>query len=339
MIHHPPALTFACELECDRLRDLFSRPEVMDFLVSTRSAVALGILDLSSERAAVVRSLNEAGVPVTAWLLLQKEDGYWFNLDNHVQAAARYEQFMAWTRAHHLQWARVGLDIEPDLRSVQLLSRQRLEGVQRLVRHTFNLPRLRRGALAYHELIQRIKKDHYIVETYQFPFIVDERKAQSNLLQRLTGLVDLPEADHEVLMLYSSFMRPWGQGALWSYGRYAQGIGVGSTGGGVELEGTLDTPPLNWAELQVDLLLASQLTDEVFVFSLEGCVEQGFLPLLREMDWQQPMPVPAYEARRVEDMRKLLQRSLWLLARPAWLLFGLALLVSAVSLLRRSKRQ
>lgn len=334
----PPSLTFACELDSERLTALFNCGEVIDFLIATHSTVALGILDLSSERAQVVRSLNEAGVPVTAWLLLSKDDGYWFNLDNHVQAAARYEQFLAWTHAHNLQWARIGLDIEPDLRSVQLLSRHRLEGFRRLVRHIFNQPRLRRGVLAYQELVQHIKKDGYPVETYQFPFIVDERQAQSNLLQRLTGLVDLPEVDHEVLMLYSSFMRPWGQGALWNYGRQAQGIGVGSTGGGVELQGTLDTPPLNWGELLTDLLLASQLTNEIFVFSLEGCVEQGFLPLLKEMNWDQPVPAPVYEARRVENVRGLLKRSLWLSAHPAWVLFGFAMLVSLVTLLRRPKR-
>ena len=334
----PPKLTFACELDPDRLQELFKCAEVVDFLVATRSAVAMGILDLSSERAAVVRSLNEADVPVTAWLLLPQSDGYWFNLDNYVQAAARYEQFLAWTRAHDLRWARIGLDIEPDLRSVQLLSRHRLEGFRRLVRHTFNLPRLRRGVLAYRELVQHIKQDGYSVETYQFPFIIDERQVQSNLLQRLTGLVDLPEVDHEVLMLYSSFMRPWGQGALWNYGRQAQGIGVGSTGGGVDLAGVMDTPPLNWGELRTDLLLASQHTSEIFIFSLEGCVEQGFLPLLKQMNWDQPVPAPVYEARRVENVRTLLKRSLWLTAHPAWMLFGFAMLVSLITLLRRPKR-
>jgi hypothetical protein len=337
MSQSAPTLTFACELETNPLKALFEPGQVVDFLVSSHSAVALGILDLNSERASVVRRLNEAGVPVTAWLLLPKEDGYWFNLDNYVQAWVRYEQFLAWTRAHGLVWARVALDIEPDLRAVQLLSRYRVEGMQRLVRHTFNMPRLRRGLQAYHKLVQRIKDDGFQVETYQLPFIIDERMAHSNLLQRLTGMVDLPESDHEVLMLYSSFMRPWGQGALWNYGRLAQGIGVGSTGGGVDLQGALDVPPLNWSELRTDLLLASQHTQDIFVFSLEGCVKQGFIPLLSEMNWQQPVDCPASASLRVAHTRKLVQRGLWLAARPAWALFGLALLVSTLTLLLRKK--
>ncbi len=333
-----PKLTFACELEPSRLQELFAQPEVLDFLVSSGSAVALGLMDLSSERAEVVRRLNEASVPVTAWLLLPKEEGYWFNLDNHAQAVARYEAFLDWTRESGLQWARVGLDIEPDLHSVQMLVNRRLEGAQRMMRHTLNNSRLQHGAQAYHDLVQRIKADGYEVEAYQFFFILDERMTKSDLLQRLTGTISLPDVDHEVLMLYSSFTRPWGQGVLWSYGRQAQGIGVGSTGGGVELQGSLDTRPLNWAELQTDLLLACQNTDEIFIFSLEGCVEQGFLPLISEMNWQQQVPIPAYEIVRVENLRKILRRILWLSARPAWILFGLAMLVAGGTLLRRRTR-
>ena len=338
MNHLAPKITFACELDSQRVPDLFANPDVIQFLQDTRSGVSLGILDLSNERADVVRCLNEAGVPVTAWLLLPKDQGYWFNLDNHVQAAARYEQFRVWTAENDLRWARIGLDIEPDLSAVQLISKYPRAGAQRLMRHAFNFPRLRRGVRAYRSLVEQIHRDGYPVETYQFPFIVDERMARSNVLQRMTGLIDLPEADHEVLMLYSSITRPWGQGILWNYGRQAQGIGIGITGGGVNLEGALSTPPLNWAELQTDLLLARQLTEEIFVFSLEGCVQQNFLPLLREMNWQQAVPIPVYEARRAENVRRLFQRGLWLAARPAWMLFGLALAISAVTALWRRRR-
>lgn len=331
----PPQITYACELEIESLQALFAQPDVIDFLTSTESAVAMGLLDLSNERAEVVRRLNEAGVPVTAWLLLPKEDGYWFNLDNHAQATAYYEKFLAWSRQNNLHWARVGLDIEPDLRAVQMISQYRAEGVRRLMRHLLNHRRLRRGAQAYRSLVQRIKQDGFKAEAYQFFFILDERMMHSTLLQRMTGTVSLPEVDHEVFMLYSSFARPWGQGILCSYGRQAQGIGVGSTGGGVELEGSLNQRPLNWEELRTDLLLAHQFTQELFVFSLEGCVSQGFLPLLRKMNWQQPVTIPVYEERRVDNLRKILRRGLLLSARPAWLLFGLALLICTIAAARR----
>ncbi len=89
--------------------------------------------------------------------------------------------------------------------------------------------------------------------SYQVPFIVDERKAGSVLLQQLFGLVDL-RVDREVLMLYTSFTA-LGPGILWSYGSDAQGIGVGSTGGGVD-----SFEPLGWDALGRDLRLARRWT-------------------------------------------------------------------------------
>lgn len=330
-----PRLTYFCELETQPLQDLFADPQVIQFLISSKASISLGILDLSEERARIARLLNDAGVPVTAWLLLPKDQGYWFNLDNAPQAAERYEQFRAWSARYSLQWERIGVDIEPDIQAVQMLAKKPLAGFLRMAGQILNQNRLSRGQKAYRELIRQIHADGYIVEAYHFPFIIDERNARSHVLQRLTGLVDLPEADHEVFMLYSSFLRPWGQGLLWSYAPQSESIGIGSTGGGVELDGKLS--PLNWAELQTDLILASQHTRSIYIFSLEGCVQQNFMPRLQNFSWEQPVPIPHTQARRIGNYRNAFRRALWLLERPAWILFGLALLISLITWISRQK--
>ncbi len=335
----PPRLTYFCELEAKPLEELFSKPGLIEFLQVTQAGVSLGILDLSDQRAEVVRCLNKAGVSVTAWLLLPKDQGYWFNLDNAPQAKLHYRLFQEWTQAQGLKWARIGLDIEPDIRVMQTLTSNRWAQLQRALSNLFDIPRLRDGTRAYHALVKQIHTDGYVIESYQFPFIVDERFARSSLLQRIGGLVDLPEVDREVLMLYSSFTRPWGQGILWSYAAQAQGIGVGSTGGGVDQEAGLKIPPLNWAELQTDLLLAHRHSEWIYVFSLEGCVRENFLPLLRDFNWQQSVQIPYAVTQRVQNLRKPLQRILWVSARPAWLLFGMALVTSALTLLIRGRRK
>ena len=83
-----PRLTFFCELEPDPLQTLISESTIT-CLVDLKAHLSLGILDLSDPRAEVVKRLNSAGVPVTAWLLLPEEQGYWFNLDNVAQATAQ----------------------------------------------------------------------------------------------------------------------------------------------------------------------------------------------------------------------------------------------------------
>lgn len=334
----PPALSFFCELETQPLHDLFARPEVVEFLQDSQATLCLGILDLSEARARVVQDLNAAGVSVTAWLLLPRDQGYWLNLDNASQAAERYAQFSAWSREYGLHWSRIGLDIEPDFQTMKLMTTNRLAAVQRLFRQYADRQRLARGKQAYHALVEQMHTDGYTVETYQIPLIIDERMAHSKLVQRFAGLVDLPEADREILMLYSSFTRPWGQGILWSYGPFAQGIGLGITGQGMEQEAALEVRPMNWAELETDLLLARQHCHNLYIFSLEGCVQQNFLPLLRKLAWEKPVQVPYAAARQSEDIRGLFRRLLWLLERPAMILFGLAMLVSGVVFVWRKRR-
>jgi hypothetical protein len=61
-------------------------------LQNLKAGVSLALMDLSAERAAVVHRLNAAGIPVTAWLALPADQGYYFNAGNAPQAAARFAE-------------------------------------------------------------------------------------------------------------------------------------------------------------------------------------------------------------------------------------------------------
>ncbi len=332
-----PQLTFFCELEADALQALITASSVIDDLAALKASVSLGILDLRPGRAAVVRCLNEAGIPVIAWQLLPQEQGYWFNLGNAPQAVARYADFRAWTAEHGLRWAGVGVDVEPDIREIQQLSANRRRLLSTLLRRAFDNERLRRAQATYSALVAQMRADGYRVDGYQIPFIVDERRAGSTLLQRVAGLVDIP-VDREVLMLYTSFLRPRGPGILWGYAPDTQSVGVGSTGGGVEIGGIGDVPPLDWDEFSRDLRLALRWSDDVHIFSLEGCVRQGFLTRLKTFDWDQPVTAPLEMARQVERWRRALRMVLWASAHPCILLAGLLGVLWLLSRLRHTKR-
>jgi hypothetical protein len=308
-----PALTFFCELEANDLEALFADPNVTLQLQKMGAGVSMGLLDLSDQRAAVVRHLNELGIPVTAWLLLPKEQGYWFNLDNFSEAVSFYGRFREWVGRCQIHFSTIGLDIEPDIRDMNAVLHRNGSAIRNLVKRTLNRRRLQMAQMAYTHLVMMIKADGYRVESYQFPIIADERKTGSTLIQRSMGVIDIP-VDREVLMLYSSFLG--GAGMLWSYAPDAQGIGVGSTGGGVELEGIGTAPVMNWHELRRDLLLAYQYTSAIYIYSLEGCVQQGILDQVADLNWEQPVAVPIQASRRVDGIRLLGQSFLWLAARP-----------------------
>ena len=89
-----------------------------------------------------------------------------FNIDNYDKAAARYQDFKAWTR-EHAGVAGVGLDIEMDINEITLcLSLAGAAAVRRLLRKFVSSASgiARRG---YQALVDEIA-DGYPVESYQF---------------------------------------------------------------------------------------------------------------------------------------------------------------------------
>lgn len=318
----PPRLTFACELDPERLTALFADDAVLTALQAFGARVALMLSDLSDERAAVVRRLNAAGIPVVGIPLVPLEDGYYFTADNAARASARYEEWTAWTAQHGLTWDSVGLDIEPDARVYQQIMDNPWGLPALLLPRLSDRDRPRRARVAYEALVARIRAGGYRVENYQFPLLADERRAGSTLLQRLLGLVDV-RTDREVWMLYTSVLPGIGPGLLWSYGPEAQAIGVGSTGGGPDIPGHPQVPALDWEELARDLRLARRWSDEVLIHSLEGCVQQGVLERLRAFDWGQA-PQPPRTAWVAASLRAVLRGLLWSSAHP-WRVLGVVL--------------
>ncbi|MCD6289875.1 MAG: hypothetical protein J7M34_05170, partial [Anaerolineae bacterium] len=163
-----PQLTFFCELGTRELQALFDDREVVKQLRTLEASVSLGILDLTDGRAEVVRQLNKARVPVIAWLLLPKGQGYWFNVGNAHQAAKRYTAFKEWTARHKLRWAGVGLDMEPDIREMQLLARNKWRLLPTILRRIADKEGLRRSQFYDCVLVVQIRSDGYHADSYIF---------------------------------------------------------------------------------------------------------------------------------------------------------------------------
>ncbi len=313
-----PELTFFCELAAEPLKKMFESRFVMDDLKALQARLSLGILDLSDERAQVVKKLNRLGVKVVAWLLLPKSEGYWFNLDNFQQAALRYDAFKAWSTQHSLEWDGIGLDIEPDINVMMDLGKKKLAMLPELFKKLMDGRRVKRAQEAYAQLVAQMHTDGYRVEAYHIPLIMDERKSRSTVLQRAAGLVDL-KVDSEVLMLYSSFLRPHGYKVLWQYAKEGDSVAIGSTGGGVDLKGVIEIPPMTWDEFSRDLRLAYASEKPIHIFCLEGCVAQGFLARLITFDWDGETRKPGTFG--VKSIRVALQATLWTLQRP-WVILA-----------------
>lgn len=321
----PPQIEFAC---CDRgieqMQSLFADGDVIASLNDLHAQVAIAILDFTPVRADLVHRLNQAGIPVTAWILLSKAEGYYLNADNAPAAAARVAAFEDWTSDNGLKWAGLGLDIEPNFAVLGALKTHRRRLIAALLRRGLNGDRIAGSRQAYSKIIAEIQSRGYPVQTYQMPYIPAERSVHSSLLDRLLGTVDV-RGNEEYLMLYTNVARPVGAGMIWSLGRDAEAISIGSTDG--DTAPGRGAGPLNWDEFSRDLIVASHFSRQIGVYNLEGCVRQGFLLRLKTMDWSQSVVIPEESVRRAERLGIILRTVLWIGSNLLYLIFAaLALL-------------
>ncbi len=330
----PPRLAFACELPTAQLQSLFAQEDVVQDLRRLNASVSLSLMDLSPGRAAVVRRLNETGIPVTAWMALPKEQGYYLNADNIAEASDRFTAFEKWTSDYGLRWDGIGLDIEPALRDFESATQGHpWRVVEALVRRCFDFGRVGRARSGYAALIRRMQADGYRVDTYQFPFIADERKVGAHLLERLFGIVDV-RGNREVFMTYTSFNHTIDSALIWAYGPEAQLLAVGSTAGDPH---DPRFRPLDWDEFSRDLIVAAHFSPVVGIYSLEGCVRQGFLPRLATMNWGECVTVATEAQTMIMRLRTRLQSALWTASHLLYFAVALALL-NVWLLWRRSRK-
>ena len=316
----PPHLVFAADQSTSELESMLSQPGVLADLIDLKAGIVLALPDLTDDRASLVRQLNHEGVPVTAGLTLPAEQGYYLNASNGRQAEARFEDFEKWTTANGLRWAAIGLDIEPSIQDFATLRQgNKWHLFLTLLGRYLEVRRVRDAKGTYSALIREIRSQGYEVETYQFPFIADERAARSSVLERLTGIVDVG-SDREALMLYTSFNQRLDSALIWVYGPYAQAIAVGCT------TGPTSDPHfarLNWEEFSRDLMVANHFSHLIGVYNLEGSVQQGFLTRLKNVNWNESVTISAETVQRATQLRARVQRLLWMLSNLLYFLVAI----------------
>lgn len=311
-----PILSFFNEMKSPELVRMFSDSAVTRDLQALNAEIRMGLLDLTPERASVIRRLNKAGIPVTAWLLLPEEKGYWFHPGNGHEAKARYLEVREWARQNRLSFKHIGLDMELDMNDVRLLRSDPWTLLAQLPGRLYDKSRIERAGSTYDSLLDIIRADGYTTESYYASFVKDEVKLGNTALQQLTGFMDI-RTEREIPMLYGSFLgNP--DGLLSVYGKDAgvTTVAIGSTGGGFDTS----LPILTYDQLVHDLRLASSFATEVHIFSLEGCVSRGFLSRLVNEDRSPLEYFDPQQTEAVRDMQTLFQWSSSMLNYPTALL-------------------
>ncbi len=339
-----PRLSFFCELQGKEFNELFADTALIRELVDMKVAIRIGLHDFSPERTQTIQKLNKAGIPLVAWLLLPEKDGYWFNMHNGEKAEARYDNFIKWTSDNNLIWAGIGLDLEPDMNDEKLALSHPWILAWKVYKRLYDNKSVRDGKQLYHSLIAKMKADGYSVESYIIPFVYEERARKTSSVQKLLGIVDI-ETDKEIPMLYTSAMG--NPGIIPLYHRDNMPIALGSTGGGVKIQG-IELAALSWDELERDLLIASKLTDEIHIFCLETSVQKGFLNKIKNLDFDKRSPDISVETEKQNKIDGTIRFIIAILNHPFWLtvvvlailvgiLFGIYKLITGIFRLFRRK--
>jgi len=321
-----PHLSFFCELPEKEFTELFSDSSLISELVEMQVSLRIGLHDFGEARTLTIQKLNKAGIPVFAWLLLPEENGYWFNMHNGEKAQKRYEDFKKWTTENQLTWEGIGLDLEPDMNDAKLAMTHPWKFGWKAYKRLYDKKSLKSATEIYQKLISAMKADGYVVESYIIPFLFEERAKKTTSLQKLLGIVDI-ETGKEIPMSYTSGM---GNPAIIPlYHTDKMPIALGSTGGGVKIEG-FELAALTWDKLERDLLIASGLTDEIVVFCLEASVQKGFLNKIKNLDFSQKAPDITAEIEKQRKTNNIIRFILVILNRPFWFTVSILAILSAI---------
>jgi hypothetical protein len=321
-----PDISFACELNGSDFAELFSDTSLVNELAAMKVTLVVGLMDFSPERTRVIQMLNEAGIPLVAWLLLPPEEGYWFNMYNGDKAFRRYSDFKEWTTRNGLIWKGIGIDLEPDINDARLALKHPWKIAWKAYLRLFDRKSLESGQKRYDELLSAMKADGFQVESYIIPIIFKEREKKTTSFQKLLGILDV-RTEKEIPMLYTSVIN--NPGIIPFYHRPDMPIGLGSTGGGVQIEG-IEAPAISWENLERDLLIASELTGEIFIFCLETSVKRGFLPKIKNFDFTRPAPDMHQEVQEQSRIDKWFGFILVILDHPVWLTICLIAIIAGI---------
>ncbi|TAL64570.1 MAG: hypothetical protein EPN88_10780 [Bacteroidetes bacterium] len=321
-----PHISFFCELPEKEFNELFADSALINELVEMKLSIRIGLHDFNPGRTSTIQRLNKAGVPLVAWLLLPEEEGYWFNMHNGNKAEKRYADFKKWTAENLLKWTGIGIDLEPDIEDGKLAFSHPWKLAWKVYKRLYDNKSLQEGKELYKNLIDKMKADGFRVESYIIPFIYEERIKKTTSVQKLMGIVDL-KTDTEIPMLYTSAMN--NPGIIPLYHQNGMPVALGSTGGGVKVEG-IELAALSWDNLERDLLIASKLTDEILIFCLESSVQKGFLTKIKNLDFNQKTPDISAEIRNQKKTNGLIRIIIVILDNPLLLTIAVVAVISAI---------
>ncbi len=325
-----PALTYIYDMPSDHIDAFWSDSLIAD-LARHRVRLCVTIRDTSSSRATLVQRLNNAGIPIVAWLVRDDHDVTRdYGMDNAHDLHARYREILDWSTAHALRWDALGIDISADVRDSVRFGANPAVDVNTFLKRITNRWHIDAATTSYENLLALMRADGHRIESYEVPFVRDDRVSGSTMARRLLGLPAIA-ADTVVVRLYSSHARPYGSGLIAAYAPECSAVAIG------DFAADGNNQPMSEHELWRDLQHVSSCgVAHIYIAGMPTLIEQGWHGAIVAGGWMRRALPPTEEVHhQVARMRAGVRALLWAGARPMVLL---PLLIPVLMLVRRMLR-
>lgn len=322
-----PQLTYIYDMPASHIVDFWSDALIAS-LAQGAIRICMAVRDTSAERAALVGRLNRAHIPVVAWIVPADGDApQTYDMHTAVAVASRYAAVNAWTTAHALQWDGIGIEISPDVRDAVHFGDVPAVDTAALLGRITNRWHIDDATAAYDAVLAQMRADGYRVESYELPFVRDDRVSGTTLARRLLGLPAL-NADHVVVRIHSSHARPYGPGLIAAYAPECAAVSVG------DLTLADNDQPLSVAEFWRDMQhLSACGVPHIYLAGMPTLIANGWHSELCAGGWVRRSLPPRDEVQhQVARMRAGVRALLWAGARPQVML---PLLIPVLLLVRR----
>lgn len=168
-------------------------PTISKYLLQENIGVSVATSTLDDYTAVALKQL---GQPVTLWIVVDDQHGYWANRTSAPFVVDRLREVDLWVKKHGLMVRRIGFDFEI---SIQLLRSLNFGMYGQFLSHYFWYLKNRKSNAA--EIVQNaLEETGYEAEYYVFPSPLD-RVAGGGLRP--------PQGSRQITMMYTSMLPRW----------------------------------------------------------------------------------------------------------------------------------
>ena len=144
--------------------------ELGDYLAKKRMGLSIAMSSLDDETAEAFQYLNEKGVPIIAWVVIEDVEGYWTNAANIPETTLKTKQILRWAHEKGIDLHAVGFDLEKPLQLLAAVAKLDIVTVASEIRnYAKSAKNITDPKKKLRELTDFVKRSGQQTEAYTFP--------------------------------------------------------------------------------------------------------------------------------------------------------------------------